>query len=114
MDSFERRLKTVPLACPSAGLKRRIFQEGRRSVAVLRVFRRRISIGWAAMFALVGVLAGLYVSQLWSKTPMPPKTVIQVQIIRAASGRNVFDFSEPAADFLPGQLTGRIETPEEI
>jgi len=114
MDDFELRLKSVPLARPSDQMKRRIFGTGPGRPRITVVFRRRIPLGWAALIALFAGLAGMYI-QKWvsGPTPLPSKEII-VQIIKAPSERNPFDFTEPAADFMPGELTGRIETPEEI
>jgi len=51
----------------------------------------------------------------WLKEPVPaPSKVVYVQIIKAPSDRNMFDFTEPAADFMQGDLTVKIGTPEEI
>jgi hypothetical protein len=114
MDDFELRLKSVPLARPSEEMKRRIFGTGPGRPRITEVFRRRIPLGWAALIALFTGLAGMYLSQ-WLSGPAPlPSEMVIVQIIEAPSEQNPFDFTEPAADFMPGELTGRIETPKEI
>jgi len=114
MDDFEMLLKSVPLARPSETMKKRIFGTGSDRPRIVEVFRRRIPLGWAAMFALFTGLAGMYLSQ-WLRPPasLPAQPVI-VQIIKAPSERNPFNFAEPAADWLGGELTGRVLAPEEI
>lgn len=114
MDDFELRLKSVPLAKPSAETKTRIFGPGPGRPMLIEIFQHRIPVGWAAVLALFTGLAGLYLSQ-WLRPPATlPSKAVMVQIIRAPSDRNIFDFTEPAADFLPGELTVRMQNPEEI
>ena len=115
MDDFEARLKSVPLAKPSADIKRRIFGTEPSRSRLIGIFRRRIPLGWAAAFALATGIAGMSGSQMWGgRAAAPLQPVVHVQIIKALTDRNIFDFTEPAADFMPGDLTVRIETPKEI
>jgi hypothetical protein len=115
MDDFEAQLKTLPLARPSEDMRRRIFGDKPGGWWFVGVFRRRIPLGWAALFALFAGIAGMFGSQYWKTAPAPPlQRAVHVQIIKAASDRNIFDFTEPAADFMQGDLTGRIEPPKEI
>ena len=123
MDDFERRLKMLPLAGPTEGMKRRIFGDRPGPLVFWRrqkrgwfveVFRRRIPLGWAAAFALLAGIAGMFGSQFLGLKAPPPQHAVHVQIISAASDRNIFDFTEPAADFMQGDMTGRIEPPKEI
>jgi len=114
MDDFELRLKSIALAKPSESMRTRIFGDGPVRLWFAGVFRRRIRLGWAAAFALMTGLAGMSVSQFWSKPASAPPNVLNVQIIRASSSRNPFDFSEPAAEFMPGDITVTVETPKEI
>lgn len=114
MDEFEHRLKSIALAKPSEGVKRRVFGDRPSGSWFVWAFRQRIPLGWAAVFALITGLAGMFMSQLWSGPAAVPSKVLNVQIIKAPSERNLFDFTEPAAEFLPGDLTVKIETPEEI
>ena len=115
MDDFEAQLKTLPLARPPDGMRRRIFGDKRSEWWFVGVFRRRIPVGWAAVFALFAGIAGMFGSQYWKTAPAPPlQRAVHVQIIKAASDRNIFDFTEPAADFMSGDLTGKIEPPKEI
>lgn len=114
MDDFERRLKMLPLAGPTEGMKRRIFGDRPGRLWFVEVFRRRIPLGWAAAFALLAGIAGMFGSQFLSPKAAPPQRAVHVQIISAASDRNIFDFTEPAADFMQGDMTGRIEPPKEI
>jgi hypothetical protein len=114
MDDFELRLKRIPLAKPPGDMKDRIFASEPGGPRVLAIFRRRVPLGWAAMFAVLTGLAGMSLSQ-WLRPPasLPEQPVI-VQIIKAPSERNPFNFAEPAADWLGGELTGRVLAPEEI
>jgi hypothetical protein len=113
MEDLELRLRTIPLAKPPSDMKRKIFGAEPSGPRILAIFRRRISLGWAAALALFAGLTGTYISPWLRPAPLPAKAVI-VQIIKAPSDRNVFDFTEPAADFVPGELTVSVEPPEEI
>jgi len=115
MDNFERKLKSLPLARPSRGLKNRIFGRTPGIGRFSGLFRQRITLGWAALFAVMTGLMGMYLARLGAVSPQAPrKAAVQIQIIRAASDKNVFDFTEPAVNFMPGRLTGTVETAEEI
>lgn len=114
MDDFELRLKRIPLAQPPGDMKARIFGSEPSGRRIMAYFGRRIPLSWAAVLALLTGLAGIWLSQ-WLRGPMPlPSKVVSVQIIKAPSERNLFDFTEPAADFLPGELTVKVKPPEEI
>jgi hypothetical protein len=115
MDDFELRLKSIPLAEPPKDMKRRIFGSRPGGSWFVGIFRRRIPVGWAAAFALATGIAGMSGSQMWgggAAAPLQP--VVHVQIIRSPSDRNLFDFTEPAADFMPGELTVNVQAPKEI
>ncbi|HUW20793.1 MAG TPA: hypothetical protein VMW16_15955 [Sedimentisphaerales bacterium] len=109
MDDFEFRLKTIALAKPPGQMKSRIFGD---RPGVVFILRRRIAIGWAAVFAIFAGLAGMYISP-WVR-PAPPAKAVIVQIIRAPSDRNVFDFTEATGEFMPGELAVKVKQPEEI
>jgi len=124
MDDFEAQLKSLPLARPSEGMRRRIFgdrpsplvfwQRQKRGWFV-GIFSRRIPVGWAAAFALATGIAGMSGSQMWSgKAAAPLQPVVHVQIIRSPSDRNLFDFTVPAEDFMPGEVTVNVQAPKEI
>ncbi|MHC4474041.1 MAG: hypothetical protein ACYTEL_00240 [Planctomycetota bacterium] len=115
MDDFELRLKSVPLAKPPTEMKTRIFGPEPDRPMLVDIFRFRVPVAWAAVFALFTGLAGMYLSQ-WLRPPTPtlPAQTITVQIMKSPSDRNIFDFTEPAADFLPGELTLRVQEPKEI
>ncbi len=115
MDDFERRLKMLPLAGPTEGMKRRIFGDRPGRLWFVEVFRRRIPLGWAAAFALLTGIAGMFGSQPWKTRAAPLlKPVVHVQIIKSPSDRNLFDFTEPAADWMPGELSVNVQAPKEI
>jgi len=113
MDDFELRLKKLPLAKPSSDMKRRIFGGEPSGPGIISIFRRRIPLGWAALIALFAGLMGMYISPWLRPAPLPAKAVI-VQIIKAPSERNPFDFTEATAEFMPGELTVKVKAPEEI
>jgi hypothetical protein len=116
MDDFELRLKRIPLAKPPGDMKDRIFASEPGGPGVLAVFRRRIPLGWAALFAVLTGLAGMSLSQ-WLRPPasLPEQpVVVQNYIIRAPSERNPFDFTEAAVEFLPGKLDVTVKPAEEI
>ncbi|MHC4464127.1 MAG: hypothetical protein ACYS30_22255 [Planctomycetota bacterium] len=115
MDDFEAQLKRLPLARPSEGMRRRIFGDRPGGSWFVEVLRRRIPVGWAAAFALAAGIAGMSGSQMWSgKAAAPLQPVVHVQIIKSPSDRNLFDFTEPAKDFMPGELTVNVQAPQEI
>ena len=115
MDDFELKLKRLQLAGPSEGLKVRIFHQEPSGPRIYDVFRVRVPLAWAALFALFMGLAGMYLSDLL-RGPAPEQQglVKQIYIIQSPSGRNPFDFSQPVGDFMPGELTVSTKTPEEI
>jgi len=115
MEDFELQLKKVPLAKPPGNLKERIFASEPGRPRIIAVFRRRVPLGWAALFAVLTGLAGMSASQ-WVRSAAPPEKTVIVQsyIIKAPSEQNPFDFSEPAADFLPGELSVKVEPAKEI
>ena len=115
MEKFERRLKELRLASPSADLRGRIFGSTMQRIWFAAVLGRRVAVGWAALFALATGIAGMVVSQsVWDKRPERVTSAVRVSIVESASKRNLFDLTEPAAAFLPGELTVKKKTPKEI
>jgi hypothetical protein len=115
MDDFELRLKTLPLATPPDDMKRRIFGDRPSRLWFVGIFRRRIPLGWAAALALVAGIAGMFSPQPWKTRAAPPlKSIVQVQIIKSPSDRNLLDFTGPAADWMPGPLSVEVQGPKEI
>lgn len=123
MDDFEARLKRLPLAKPSEDMRRRIFEDKPGPLVFWQrqkrrwfvgLFRRRIPVGWAAVFALAAGIAGMFGSQMWGEETVPLQPVVHVQIIRSPSDRNLFDFTVPAEDFMPGELIVEVQAPKEI
>lgn len=115
MDDFEAQLKSLPLARPSEGMRRRIFGDKPGESWFAGIFSRRIPVGWAAAFALAAGIVGMSGSRMWgggAAAPLQP--VVHVQIIKSPSDRNLFDFTEPAEDFMPGELTVNVQAPKEI
>lgn len=116
MDDFELRLKTLRLATPPDDMKRRIFGDRPSESWFVAIVRRRIPLGWAAVIALVAGIAGMFGPQPWKTRAVPPlQPVVHVtQIIKSPSDRNLFDFTEPAADWMPGELSVKVQGPKEI
>jgi hypothetical protein len=116
MDSFERRLKNLPLAKPSAGLRQRIFAEPARPAVRPALWHRRSGLGWAAVLALALGAAGFVLGQ-YSDRPAsggPHYASIEVRIVEAASSRHDFDLTATPVEFLGGDVSVRIEAQEEI
>jgi hypothetical protein len=113
MDDFELQLKRVALAKPPGDMKERIFGAEPSGPRIIGVFRRRIPLGWAAALALFAGSAGTYVSP-WLRPAPPPAKAVIVQIIKAPSERNPFDFTEAATEFMQGELDVTVKPPEEI
>ena len=115
MDDFERRLKMLPLAGPTEGMKRRIFGDRPGRLWFVEVFRLRIPLGWAAVFALFAGIAGMFGSLRVPSKPAPPlQPTVYDQILKSPSDRNLFDFTIPAEDFMQGELTVNVQAPKEI
>lgn len=128
MDSFERRLRSLPPVKPSDSLRDRIFEgsAGHKSTAkrvgpwrpVSRiVFSRRIALGWAAAVALTTGLAGFVLGDLSggaSPQDLATQSNIEVRIVEAASDRHNFDLTTTPADFLTGDVRVEVETQQEI
>ncbi|MHC4154657.1 MAG: hypothetical protein ACYST6_07015 [Planctomycetota bacterium] len=85
MDDFELRLKRIPLAKPPGDMKDRIFASEPGGPGVFAVFRRRVPLGWAAMFAVLTGLAGMSLSQ-WLRPPTSAPAQQPVQLCRAGRG----------------------------
>ena len=115
MERFERELKRLPVSTPSPELKSRIFSAAPRANWLVAAFGRRIPLGWAAVFAMATGAAGTFFSQsIWAGRTYPSVPVVRVNIIKGSSDRNLFDFTAPAADFIPGELTVKVQPGEEI
>ncbi|MHC4620613.1 MAG: hypothetical protein ACYTEQ_22935 [Planctomycetota bacterium] len=113
MEDLELRLRTIPLAKPPRDMKKRIFGTEPSGPRIFAIFRRRIPLGWAAALALFAGLTGTYVSP-WLRPAPPPAKAVIVQIIKAPSERNPFDFTEAATEFMQGELDVTVKPPEEI
>jgi len=114
MDTFESRLKRLSLAKPSDELRNRIFATSHGRPGLNHIAGIHIPLSWAAVIALITGLVGMNLAQLL-RPPLPatqePGTVY---IIQAPSEQNPFDFTETSAQFMPGELTVKVEPPQEI
>ena len=116
MEDLERKLQSLSPAGPSAELRSRIFGTAVHGGTLGVFLRKRIPLGWAAVLAVGMGIIGMTASQLlWRGEQRQPRaTTVQVNIVEPPSGRNAFDFSEPAAQFLPGKLSVSVEPVKEI
>jgi len=118
MEDFENELKQISLMKPSPQLRQRIFDEQARPSWFTGLFARRIPLGWAAVFALFVGLAGYALAYLGhSPANLPVSFVgstVDVQIVETGTDRNLFDFSHPPGDMLPGELITSVELNEEV
>jgi hypothetical protein len=115
MEDFELQLKRIPLAKPSGNLKERIFASEPSGSRIVAIFHRRVPLGWAAVFALLTGLAGMSLSQWLRPEALPGKAVVvQNYIIKAPSEQNPFDFTEAGTEFMSGELSVKVNPPEEI
>jgi hypothetical protein len=115
MEDFELQLKKIPLAKPSGGVKERIFASEPGGLRIVGMFRRRIPLGWAALFAVLTGVAGMSVSQWLRPAATTAKTVVvQNYIIKAPTEQNPFDFTKASTEFMSGELSVRVKPPEEI
>jgi len=114
MDDFEIRLKRIPLAKPPRGMKKRIFDGKPSGLSIGAVLRRRVPLGWAALFAMATGLAGMSLAP-WLRPGVPlPAKVVTLQIVKSPSEHNLFDFTDTAGEFLPGDLRVTVKPPEEM
>lgn len=114
MDDLEVRLKTLTVPEPSDRLERRIFG-GKPPRRLWRKLRDvRVPLPWAAVLAVATGLAGFSTAQFRPKADRsvsPTGTaVVQVKVVEASAAHHVFDFTETSQDFLPGNLSVRVET----
>ena len=114
MDKFEERLKSLTVPEPSEALEQKIFAGGaprRRWRGVLDV---RIPLGWAALFVMAAGIGGFLVARSGGGTrpvaAQAASAVVQVKVVEAPAAHHVFDFTEPAQEFLPGTLQVQVDT----
>lgn len=121
MDDLERKLKTLSLGEPSAGLRDRIFSDEPAAAPVRairpRLYARRIPLAWAAAVALFCSVAG-YGAGAMRRPAAPaaaiPASTVRVEVIKTTNPRNMFDFTAPANDFLPGKVNVRVTSHGEV
>jgi hypothetical protein len=104
MDNFEKQLVRLPLARPSSGLKRRIFENMDETAAkpswLRDIFRNGVSIGWAASIAVVAGLAGALLMQSVAAPDKPMMMVPSEQTVtvQLENDKNVFDFTRHSVE----------------
>jgi len=119
MQDFEDRLRSLPMREPSDELRGRIFGEKTRQSALRSIVYRRIPVAWAAAVSIAIGLVGFFIASLrdtaiQQESPIRTETV-NVQIIyQAPETPHVFDFTEAAMDFLPGDVKVRVKSNGEV
>lgn len=120
MQDFEDRLKTLPMREPSHELRGRIFGKKTRQSALRSIICRRIPVAWAAAVSIVMGFVGFFIAFMWVVTAIQPESPIRaasvnVQIIyQAPETSHVFDFTETAMDFLPGDVNVQVKSNGEV
>lgn len=119
MQDFEDRLKTLPMREPSEELRKRIFGGKTRQSALRSIICRRIPVAWAAAASIAIGLVGFFIASLRDTAIQPESPIreasVNVQIIyQAPETSHVFDFTEAAMDFLPGDVKVRVKSNGEV
>lgn len=121
MDDLERKLKTLSLGEPSPALRDRIFSDETTAAPVRNirpgVHARRIPLAWGAAIALfctaLGYSAGSMRAPI-AQIPEIPASTVRVEVIKTTNPKNMFDFTAPANDFLPGKVNVRVTSHGEV
>jgi hypothetical protein len=118
MDDFENKLKRLPLAKPSDGLRQNIFGSPQLERPTLFGFPgRRIAVGWAAVLAIAVGLAGFSMGALLGRRSLDvasTQTSVEVRIVEATSTAHNFDLTGTSPKFLMGDLNVEVESEKEI
>ena len=106
METFENRLRSLPVKRPPHRLRRRLFTPPARRGPWLRLSTRRIPLGWAALWALGLVAGGFWAGRSLrpdrSTLALTPAPCVQVRIMDSPASSHLFDFSPAATEFIPG------------
>ncbi len=119
MQDFEDRLRSLPMREPSDELRGRIFGKKVTQSALRSIVYTRIPVAWAAAVSIALGLVGFFIAFLWvaaiqQESPIRAASV-NVQIIYQASETpHMFDFTEAAMDFLPGDVKVRVKSNGEV
>ncbi len=119
MQDFEDRLRSLPMREPSHELRKRIFGKKTRQSALRSIICRRIPVAWAAAVSIAIGLVGFLIAFLWITAIQPGAPIrtetVNVQIIyQAPETSHVFDFTEAAMDFLPGDVKVQVKSNGEV
>ena len=119
MKDFEDRLRSLPMREPSHELRGRIFGKKTRQSALRSIVYTRIPVAWAAAVSIVMGFVGFFIGFMWVTAIQPESPIraasVNVQIIyQAPRTPHVFDFTEAATDFLPGDVNVRIKSNGEV
>ena len=119
MQDFEDRLRSLPMCELSHELRGRIFGEKPRQSALRSIICRRIPVAWAAAVSIVMGFVGFFIAFMWVTAIQPESPIraasVNVQIIyQAPRTPHVFDFTEAAMDFLPGDVKVRVKSNGEV
>lgn len=119
MKDFEDRLKRLPICKPSDELRERIFGKETPRSALRSILCGRIPVAWAAGASVAMGVVGFLIAFLWipatqRETPIREASM-NVQIIyQAPKTPHVFDFTETAVDFLPGDVNVQVKSHGEV
>jgi hypothetical protein len=119
MNDFEDRLRALPICKPSHELRERIFGKKTARLGLKSIIYGRVPVAWAAAASVIMGLVGFFIASLWV-IPTQPKGPIReasmnVQIIyQAPKTPHVFDFTERAVDFLPGDVNVQVKSHGEV
>ena len=118
MEDFEQKLKSLKISKLSKDLRNRIFPQESKKQPLKWIFFRHISLGWAALFAIIMGLFGFFLAQFLytQRTPsiLREPSIVKIQIIESSTTQNVFDFTKTSVDFLPGELEVRTKSKGEV
>ena len=119
MQDFEDRLRSLPMCKPSHELRKRIFGKKVTQSALRSIVYTRIPVAWAAAVSIALGLVGFFIAFMWVTAIQPESPIraasVNVQIIyQAPKTPHVFDFTEAATDFLPGDVKVQVKSNGEV
>lgn len=120
MDDFEKKLASLPLARPSAGLRQRIFGAAVPAAAKTSWFRSLlrygVSLRMAASIAVVAGLVGAVLTHSWHhpRQPVAVTPAEQVVTVQLQGERNLFDFTVSRTQSIYDDVDVAVVVEEEV